>query len=333
MQQINRAVSSRLGGVHLFVTDMDEDMVPFSGQYPVGMRFYYKLTEDDRRHAGQIVLDGVLGVMLEPDDFGLPRGAAAFRQAIAEAAIGEMLDVEGLQPFRIDAGTAVIVPALPLVTDRLRDRAPASAEDIEAYIAGKAFAGFEFAQEHVVLSSADQVRLRVSAQRLRQVAALYHGELWEVTETPRGPRVRPLSRLVQDFRAGRRGAARSQLILQIQGQLTAPRYRSARTHFDKSVGFCSATPPDWENAAKEAISGLESLALLISGTTGTLGSAIKTLRASNRLNPAVLKILDGLRASPANHRGCVTGIRARLHCLRRRVNLWSTRPRLVLSCS
>jgi hypothetical protein len=96
--------------------------------------------------------------------------------------------------------------------------------------------------------------------------------------------------------------------LPLEDELGAPRYQPAREHWRKAIAYAATDPPDLPNAAKEAVSSVESLALVVAGSQGTtLGDAIKALRSSKRLPTGADKILEGLYAFASDAPGARHG--------------------------
>ncbi len=57
----------------------------------------------------------------------------------------------------------------------------------------------------------------------------------------------------------------------------------------------SGQPPDYANAAKEAVSSVEAVAqIIVRNPSATLGDAVKHLRTSGRLEPPLLEGLEEL---------------------------------------
>jgi hypothetical protein len=85
--------------------------------------------------------------------------------------------------------------------------------------------------------------------------------------------------------------------LPLEDELGAPRYHPAREHWRKALAYASQERPDFPNAAKEAVGGVESLAQVLVSKPGiTLGEAVKELRSRQRLPVGADKILEGLYA-------------------------------------
>lgn len=82
----------------------------------------------------------------------------------------------------------------------------------------------------------------------------------------------------------------------IEDELGAPRYHPAREHWRKAFSLAEKEPkPDLENAVKEAVSAVESLAQVILGKPGvSLGDAIKQLRSRQRIPAGADGVLEGL---------------------------------------
>lgn len=90
-------------------------------------------------------------------------------------------------------------------------------------------------------------------------------------------------------------AARRRQRAAIDDELAAPRYRAAREHWRKALAFAEQAKPDLENAVKEVVSAVESLAKVVVGKpAATLGDAIKQLRSQKRVPPGADGVLEGL---------------------------------------
>ena len=73
-------------------------------------------------------------------------------------------------------------------------------------------------------------------------------------------------------------------------QLQPPRYSAVKAGWDKSHLLLAAEPPDFSNAAKEAIGAVEQMARIVTGRgSATLGDAVKELRNSGRVPAPLLK--------------------------------------------
>lgn len=78
-------------------------------------------------------------------------------------------------------------------------------------------------------------------------------------------------------------------------QLSAPRYAAVLRSYQKAVAFATGPERDLQNAAKEAMSALESAAKIVSGrSSDSLGQALKHLSQSRRLDPSLSRALEAL---------------------------------------
>ena len=126
---------------------------------------------------------------------------------------------------------------------------------------------------------------------------------WPTLEAPRAQALQKAFADAEIDRLGRRSRH-----LPLLDALTAPRYVAAHAQWKKAFDKASATPPDYPNATKEAVSAVESLAQVVLGKTGlTLGDAVKELRSRKTLPVGADKVLDGLwafsNATPGTRHG------------------------------
>jgi|SRR5882724_8007822 len=78
-------------------------------------------------------------------------------------------------------------------------------------------------------------------------------------------------------------------------QLRAPRYAVVHDGWTKAHDLLQQSPPDSSNAAKEAVGAVEQLARIVTASPeDTLGDCIKTLRATDRVQPPLLKGIEEL---------------------------------------
>lgn len=89
------------------------------------------------------------------------------------------------------------------------------------------------------------------------------------------------------------GRAVSCPVFDIGDRLRDPRYRASDAHLKKAYAFLQSTSPDYENAMKEAVVALESLARQITGES-TLGRAADALERQKQVVPPVAKVLRAL---------------------------------------
>ena len=134
----------------------------------------------------------------------------------------------------------------------------------------------------------------------RQTAPVKPGDLQEITLPP-GPRMLEATLLDEGSRWLDRVGLWEQQLRPIseggalQEQLSAPRYQAVREHYQKALGFASQEEPDLANAAKEAISAVESASKIISGLPrARLAKALEQLSHQNRLHPALAKAIESV---------------------------------------
>jgi hypothetical protein len=85
------------------------------------------------------------------------------------------------------------------------------------------------------------------------------------------------------------------LIEQIEPLVDRTRYPAAALHIDKAVGFLRGPSVDLENAAKEAVTAVESLAkVLLANPTATLGDCVKEFRRRRLLPREMGRVLESL---------------------------------------
>ncbi len=90
----------------------------------------------------------------------------------------------------------------------------------------------------------------------------------------------------------------------VREQLAAPRYSAVLTAWHKSRAHVDGTPPDYVNAAREAVAAVEQLARIVTGKpTATLGDAIKELRGSARIQAPLLKGIEEIWGWASNTAG------------------------------
>ncbi len=90
----------------------------------------------------------------------------------------------------------------------------------------------------------------------------------------------------------------------VREQLAAPRYSAVLTAWHKARTHVDGTPPDYANAAKDAVAAVEQLARIVTGKpTVTLGDAIKELRGSPRIQAPLLKGIEEIWGWASNTAG------------------------------
>lgn len=81
----------------------------------------------------------------------------------------------------------------------------------------------------------------------------------------------------------------------LEALCSLPRYSGPCQHWRSVRSLLSAEEPDYSRAVHEAVSALEALCrILVGDDSMTLGDALKRLRESHRLHPALAKSLEGL---------------------------------------
>jgi len=91
--------------------------------------------------------------------------------------------------------------------------------------------------------------------------------------------------------------AEDQTRIPVLEQLGSPRYAAVLLARSRARDLLDASPPDYANAAKEAVSAVEQLARIITRRpTATLGEAIKELRTSSRIQAPLLKGIEEIWA-------------------------------------
>jgi hypothetical protein len=79
----------------------------------------------------------------------------------------------------------------------------------------------------------------------------------------------------------------------VEELLRAPRYAAVSAALSKSKSNFAASPPDLDNAVKEAIGSVEQLARVVTGKpSATLGDSIKELRSSGQVAAPLLKGIE-----------------------------------------
>jgi hypothetical protein len=211
---------------------------------------------------------------------------------LAECAIGDHLDQLSAN---LEAGGPVQeVVCHDSYVQGLAKRAPVPDAIALGYIASKSYWSKKLHQPAAVFTHGDAVRLAQGIQDLRNLADDYQGEWWAYYGEPQhdGFLLRPSQALMQ---RGPRltGPGVAGPIFDISDRLTEARYDASAQQLRKAYGFLAGEHPDYENAAKEAVGALESLARQMSGEA-TLGRSAATLLRRGAIDPPTAKILTDL---------------------------------------
>lgn len=223
-------------------------------------------------------------------NFGLPDKLEPSDQLplLTAAILGYHLDSGG--PTEVEGPVVAILPLTELFT-ACREREPAGDGEIQEYLAAKAYWAGRFLFEGVPIGHDDALRLKLELEDIIDYARFHAGELW--TYEGSGHMITASAALMKNGPGAPRSSAPIFLVHEQLGD--SPRYRAARLLVGKAVDFYTAERPDMENAAKEAIAALESLALVVTGlSSGTLGACIKELKGKGLVPPALAKALEAV---------------------------------------
>jgi hypothetical protein len=231
-------------------------------------------------------------------------------ELVADAAIGDHLDgLEGV----LEEGSPVqeIVCRREYVDDLAkRKRVP----DLVAvqYLAAKTYWAKRRHQVAGVITYADAMRLGQTVADLRVLADTYLDELWTYYADPSfdGFILSPTQELLKSG-PKLEGPTVSGPIFDISDRLTDARYAPSMQQLRKAYRFLQSSPIDCENAAKEAVGALESMARRVSGES-TLGRAVPTLKDRDLVDETTAKILTNLyeyrnRTPGVGHGGLTPG--------------------------
>lgn len=217
---------------------------------------------------------------------------------IALAVIGSHLDAHGMPPH---TPSGVSAASIEMSEADFENQKPSTDQEVFNYAAAKIYWGWKFGLEKTCFTLADRLRLGVPPGDIDRVAIRGNGVHWEPwgeapdANAPAHMTYSPTAALLNDFESGRLPGQSASPIFQVQEKLSAPRYAAGREHFTKAAGYMTSATPDWPNAAKEAVSALESVAKIVtSQPNDTLGDAIKTLRAAGRLPSPLDKTFEGI---------------------------------------
>jgi hypothetical protein len=286
-----------------FVGDAALALVEYEGpresRDPGEIAIYFGIRREPKTRCSRI------GVTLERIDYDdlRERGRTAGKEQhqllreFGALAIALHLDTLGMPPFTPSGTNAFHIDGEDLAAiywNSSRHGNQPSDENILHYCIRKIYWGWRHGLMGVSFSSVDARRIGVPANEIDRVAIAGEGKYWT---TQQGGQLayRPTGRLIQEYSSGVvPGAAQPPLIVVSHG-LAAPRYKAAKLHLDKAINFSTGDNPDLHNAVKEAVSAVESLALVVLGKgKGTLGDCLKDLKARDLVASSLLKTLEGL---------------------------------------
>jgi hypothetical protein len=287
--------------IHLIEYEEHDALMGSEHRDAVALYFTVRLVPKSEVTRLRVVVSGYFWKHFKPTWYQLgdvDRGQAILQLALY--AIGRHLENLGM-PSPIPSG-------VPAFTIELNDqelgesRSPASDEEVFNYIAGKVYWSWRFGIARTEFTLADRLRLAVPEGDIERVAM--RGELVYWGSFGVAPRAgerfshttfTPTAALLNDFEAGRLPGQSVSPVFQVQDRLSAPRYSAAKAHFSKAASYMGGPRPDWPNAAKEAVTAVESLAKVITGRSSeTLGDLIKHLRSVGKLPPPMDKMFEGL---------------------------------------
>ncbi|MCH7563334.1 MAG: hypothetical protein IH968_05860 [Gemmatimonadetes bacterium] len=246
------------------------------------------------------IVDNLWYKMFDPSQYvekDVSREEAAVELAIA--ALGWRLDHGGPELPEYADGVAVA----PQVSE-MDERGPAEDEEIYKYLASHCYWSHVHRRPSFSVHPCDLIRLGVPEAEFLHVAHAFEGE--DFTSWVSG-HWRPTKGLLRKFREGLPVEVEGKPVLLPATFLDRRKYEEAATHLQKAHAFLFEDEIDLENAVKEAISAVESVALRAAGrTSGTLGDAIGDLRKQGGIPAELLKALENVwtfanRASGVRH--------------------------------
>jgi hypothetical protein len=213
---------------------------------------------------------------------------------LAVAAIGEYLD-DSPQPEQPDSDRYAAVVWVTNDFFSLFTRRPEQDDaPLLRYIGGKFYWAHRLGSDFARLGRHDALRFGLDVDDLHRVAWQGNGVLWK--RAPDGS-YRPLPRLLTDFRAGALPGQERTFVEQIEPLIDRSRYPAAAFHIGKAISFLRGPAVDLENAAKEAVNAVESVAkVVLNAPAATLGDCVKEFRRRNLLPREMGRILESLYA-------------------------------------
>ena len=294
-------VVARDGRTAMLILDYEghESLAARESLHAVAMYFTVRLVQKEPESRVRVVIDKLFWQRFEPAWLKLEnmeRPEAIMEVALA--AIGSQLDTHGMPPHTPSGVSPV---SIKLSEFDFEDQKPATDKEVFNYAAAKIYWGWKFGLEKTRFTVADRLRLGVPPGDIERVAIRGNAVYWEpwgegpTATTPSYMTYTPTAALFSDFESGRLPGQSVPPIFQVQEKLSAPRYDAAREHFSKAAGYITSPTPDWPNAAKEAVSALESLAKIVTDRPNdTLGDVIKILRRAGKLPPPLDKTIEAI---------------------------------------
>jgi hypothetical protein len=211
---------------------------------------------------------------------------------LAVAAIGEYLD-ENPIPAQPQGDNFAAEVWLMSELFELFKRAPEQ-EDARLlkYVGGKLLQVHRFGIGSATFGRADSVRFGVAPQDFDTVAFQGEGQFWERSSDGT---YRALPTLLSGFRAGFFPGQERPSLERVDSVLDKARYPAAARHLSKAIGFLHGPDQDLENAAKEAVNAVESVAMSICDRgPATLGAAVAELRKAGLVSKEIARIIESL---------------------------------------
>lgn len=224
---------------------------------------------------------------------GLPSDPIDALQVLARARLGDAIDDETVPPHSGDS-----IPHLPCLTAwivSIGEREPASDADLWQYIAAKVFWAHKIGDGRAVFYHEDRLRLGASFDALWHVAFGGSDHYWKLEgqRLSDGFVLRAFPPLIREFRSGANFRVGGSTLLDVGPIMADDRYAASRRALEKAIRYYRQAVPDYENAAKEAVSAVESAARTIAGGS-SLSDALPRIRTEFGLHPQIMAALTNL---------------------------------------
>lgn len=214
-------------------------------------------------------------------------------EVLAECALGDHMDAQD-EPLPDEGTLPITVSCAPDYPRQLADRTRCSDDAALLYLAAKTWWADKLHRPPAVFYQADALRLGYPVKGLLWLARAHDGEHWTFVGDARadGFMLRPTPALMQSG-PRMRGRVVTGPVFDVLDRLGSARYQASAAQLVKAYAFLGAAKPDYENAAKEAVGALESLARRLSGES-TLGKSATKLQAQQIIDTPTAKILTDL---------------------------------------